>query len=434
MRNPAARRTLAASIGLGLLVFALFVVGFRDAPAPSLSLVSALVAGNAMTAYVLIALAIQRRASTTALLGCAYIVTIVTYNVCPPIITLVFPGTAYPAVALSFVGHVGFAAFFAGYLPLARRERQASVLEMRAAFTRRVALALAFAALLSIVATLGIERAILSDAGLERILPFSIAPISFIVLVFFLVRAYPTVSNTWLGLALWASTLDAAMLCISQPGTLGTFTAQVFGLVSCMIIPAVYLVEFNRQYAWLSRSHATFRRQALVDELTGLGNRRYYDARIESLCKNLIGHPDAYFSLLAIDVDHFKAYNDAFGHVAGDECLRKIASTIAASLHRDVDEATRYGGEEFAVLLPNIDDAGARVIAERIREAVWNLDLSLGPDTSDRVTVSIGIAVAPRDGVTPEAVFGRADAALYTAKRLGRNLTALASEQKVPNE
>ena len=163
----------------------------------------------------------------------------------------------------------------------------------------------------------------------------------------------------------------------------------------------------------------TLRTQSLRDPLTGLFNRRYLE---ESLARELQrcerrGLP---LSVLMLDVDHFKRFNDTHGHAAGDALLGQVGRQIQAGVRAE-DIACRYGGEEFTVVLPELDAAGALARAEQIRRAVevatvQHLGQQLGP-----VTMSIGIATFPGDGLTPEVLLQLADATLYRAKAEGRN-------------
>ncbi|WP_017926073.1 diguanylate cyclase [Thioalkalivibrio sp. HL-Eb18] len=160
-------------------------------------------------------------------------------------------------------------------------------------------------------------------------------------------------------------------------------------------------------------------RQARVDGLTGLANRREFDHQLERECA---ARRERSLSLLMIDIDHFKPYNDAFGHQAGDDCLRAVADVIRSILNRPADVGARYGGEEFACVLADTNPEGGLRVAERIREAVYGLDLKQ-PDTDEgRVTISIGVcSVHTRWPVEPKALLRQADEALYRAKRAGRN-------------
>jgi diguanylate cyclase (GGDEF)-like protein len=128
-----------------------------------------------------------------------------------------------------------------------------------------------------------------------------------------------------------------------------------------------------------------------------------------------------------IDIDQFKLFNDRHGHPAGDEALRSFAGVLQSSM-RDGDVAARYGGEEFAVLLPGVDRAAAMMIAERIRARTESTIISLAPGLTDRITVSIGIASAPVQGLERVALLRLADDALYRAKADGRNRVATIGE------
>ena len=161
---------------------------------------------------------------------------------------------------------------------------------------------------------------------------------------------------------------------------------------------------------------------AATDGLTGLANRRQFD---EALAREYsrLARSRQLLSVLLADIDHFKAFNDRYGHVRGDECLQAVAHAIAGATLRAADLAARYGGEEFACILPETDARGARVIAERIRAAVAALAIVHADAPSGAVTVSIGIASeACRPGGTGAALVMRADAQLYRAKANGRDL------------
>lgn len=160
-------------------------------------------------------------------------------------------------------------------------------------------------------------------------------------------------------------------------------------------------------------------RQARIDGLTGLANRREFDTLLERECA---ARRERSLSLLMIDIDHFKPYNDAFGHQAGDDCLRAVADIIRSVLNRPADLGARYGGEEFACVLADTDLQGGLQVAERIREAVSALDLQQPDSTEGRVTISAGVcSVHTRWPVEPMALLRQADEALYRAKRAGRN-------------
>jgi len=158
----------------------------------------------------------------------------------------------------------------------------------------------------------------------------------------------------------------------------------------------------------------------LTDPLTLIGNRHYFD---ETLSRHIGAARDTRepLSLLFCDIDHFKDFNDRFGHQVGDQVLRLVASLIKSTV-RDGDVVGRYGGEEFGIILPATPLATAKMAAERIRSAVMAKEVrKRGSEESfGRITISIGVAQL-RDGETAPALMQRADGCLYVAKRSGRN-------------
>ena len=179
--------------------------------------------------------------------------------------------------------------------------------------------------------------------------------------------------------------------------------------------------------AELAESNAKLAALSLTDGLTGLTNRRGFDAAISDEWARAFrsGTPVA---LAMLDVDHFKLYNDEYGHQAGDQCLRAIADVIAAHARRPGDVAARYGGEEFALLTPSTEGEAATDIAERVCERIAALGLRHAGSSYGIVTVSIGIgALIPDASNSPELLIRLADDALYRAKREGRSRAVLAT-------
>jgi len=167
---------------------------------------------------------------------------------------------------------------------------------------------------------------------------------------------------------------------------------------------------------------------ATRDGLTGLANRRCFDETLQAEWSRALRQKQP-LSLLMVDVDNFKAYNDANGHLGGDECLKRIARAVASEMRAN-DLVARYGGEEFAVILPNQSLKGAAIVAERIRSRVERLTMpgahSASADTAGHVTVSIGAATAIAAGdASAHQLVAIADAALYRAKHMGRNRISL---------
>ena len=166
------------------------------------------------------------------------------------------------------------------------------------------------------------------------------------------------------------------------------------------------------------------------DALTGLANRRIFDETLDREHRRA-HNEDRALSLVMIDVDRFKAFNDRYGHPAGDECLRRIANAIALSVRRPGDVVARYGGEEFAVVLPHTDEAGAVAVASNIQCAVLALAIEHGGSDWGFASVSVGVASlrpgAAADGFT--GLLQEADRALYCAKHSGRNRVVRASSE-----
>jgi diguanylate cyclase (GGDEF)-like protein len=166
----------------------------------------------------------------------------------------------------------------------------------------------------------------------------------------------------------------------------------------------------------------SLRARSYVDGLTGIANRRYFDVALDRELRRA-QRLGGSLSLLLTDIDSFKAYNDHFGHQAGDTCLSAVAQALAGRLKRPADVAARYGGEEFAAILPDTDAVQARKLAEGIREYVASLNLPHAP-TAVRpyVTLSIGVASLEKGRLDDAAaLIEAADKALYAAKRGGRD-------------
>src|SRR5947209_17128224 len=170
----------------------------------------------------------------------------------------------------------------------------------------------------------------------------------------------------------------------------------------------------------LQQSLEAIRAESLTDPLTGLGNRKYFDRAIAAAVQSAAacGEP---LSLLMLDIDHFKSFNDNYGHLTGDQVLRLVGMTLKQTI-KGQDITARYGGEEFAVVLPATALRQALTVADHIRRAVMSKELkkqSTG-EILGRVTISIGVAML-QPGDDPDSLIERADACLYAAKRNGRN-------------
>ncbi len=219
-----------------------------------------------------------------------------------------------------------------------------------------------------------------------------------------------------------AHPLDAGhgVLCVSRRGSAFSDQEQdLFGHLCRQAVVAIENVEL----------HDLLRRQATEDELTGLANHRRFQEVLadEAARAGRTGQP---LSLVLLDIDDFKAVNDQFGHQEGDAVLRAVGRAVRGACRR-TDEPARYGGEELAVVLPDTDGEGAYVLAEELRSVVGRLHLQ--PDGPARpVTVSVGVATLAGDTQTPRGLISAADAALYDAKRTGKNRTVRAATHATP--
>ncbi|WP_052712101.1 diguanylate cyclase [Domibacillus indicus] len=159
-----------------------------------------------------------------------------------------------------------------------------------------------------------------------------------------------------------------------------------------------------------------------LDGLTGIANRRTFDGLLEKEWNRALRYQQP-LSLIMLDIDYFKKFNDTYGHLEGDDCLKKVAAALAGSVPRPADAAARYGGEEFAVILPDTNEKQAHLIAETMRKAIVSLQIPhIQSAVSSSVTVSVGAAtMLPEQAVEPDQLIRCADRALYNAKENGRN-------------
>jgi diguanylate cyclase (GGDEF)-like protein len=182
----------------------------------------------------------------------------------------------------------------------------------------------------------------------------------------------------------------------------------------------------------LETANQRLKRLVTVDSLTGIANRSQFDRALDRELRRARRDRQP-LSLIFLDLDEFKRFNDTYGHIQGDEVLRRVALSLDETFRRGGDLVARYGGEEFAVVLPGVDARRAGLYAERLRRRIWRLAITnVASQVSDRITISAGVAtITPHaDGLidaTPDALLRAADQALYRAKCLGRNRVCRAS-------
>lgn len=240
-------------------------------------------------------------------------------------------------------------------------------------------------------------------------------------------QRHRSVLDLWLMVTLAAWVFDIGLSAVLNQGRydLGFYGGRLYGLLASSFVLLTVLTRTLQLYGQLARAHDALRDLAERDGLTGLFNRRRFDQalHVEVLRATREHHA---LSLLLVDVDHFKHFNDTHGHLAGDDCLRTVARGIGSAVGRPADLVARYGGEEFAVLLPGTDAAGAMQVAEHIRITVAGSTNGHGP----AVTVSIGAAtVWPQPGGNDQDLIAAADGALYAAKAAGRDRVAPANQR-----
>jgi diguanylate cyclase (GGDEF)-like protein len=232
--------------------------------------------------------------------------------------------------------------------------------------------------------------------------------------------------DQWLLIAMLACLVDTTLNFMSMARfSVGWYVARIFSMLAPGAVVGLLIWEVCLLYRQLFDAHTSLLHTAIRDGLTGIYNRLYFDAQYpkEFDRAKRTGQP---LSLVIVDVDHFKQYNDAFGHLKGDTCLIAVARALAAVLLRPADFVARYGGEEFVIVLPDTDLRGATEIAERARQSVLRLDLHT-PAPAGRVTISAGCAaIVHGEPLLPGDLTSAADTALYRAKSAGRNRIELA--------
>ena len=212
------------------------------------------------------------------------------------------------------------------------------------------------------------------------------------------------------------ATADEEQMCLE---------AGAIDYISRATLPPILLSRV-RNHMGLVEHQKMLEHVSSTDGLTGLANRMQLDTTLNRVWHAAIraGHS---IGLLMIDIDHFKFYNDEFGHIQGDECLKLVASTIAKSKYREEDFAARYGGEEFVLLLPYTTLDGAKKVAKALLKNIRQLNIPAPSRAgSDRVTVSVGVAAMspkfdPLQNISPMELINQADMQLFKAKRAGRD-------------
>jgi len=269
-------------------------------------------------------------------------------------------------------------------------------------------------------------------------------------------RRASSVLDLWLMVAMCASIIDIALAAVFNAGSydLGFYAGRLYGLLAASLVLVALLVENAAIHARLVEVSSELMKLSSTDQLTGIANRRVFEGAIFREWRRAMRH-ETPLSLVMIDVDHFKRFNDQYGHVAGDKCLRAVAKVLNLTTRRATDLVARYGGEEFVVLLPNTTVAEAHRLAQAMCDAVGRLNIAHAKAPAGHVTISAGVAcvrvasetelrlVTTHHGkeyttaalTTPATIVQAADRALYTAKQEGRSrVSDFSLDLSVPND
>ncbi len=244
-------------------------------------------------------------------------------------------------------------------------------------------------------------------------------------------RAHESSERLWLVVAMTAACVDIWLTFKSGARfSVGWYLGKVGSLATTMVVLIALVNNLSSVYRKVRAANEALANLAKIDGLTGIANRRGFDEALEAESRRAARARQP-LALLMVDVDHFKLYNDHYGHQQGDECLRAVATVLATAMKRPGDHVSRYGGEEFAVLLPGTDQRGALLVANRIIMGIAEMAIEHMGAPSSAVSVSVGVAGG--DGRNPAALVRLADGALYAAKRGGRACVR-AAETWLPSE
>ncbi|WP_075644404.1 sensor domain-containing diguanylate cyclase [Caballeronia cordobensis] len=239
--------------------------------------------------------------------------------------------------------------------------------------------------------------------------------------------------DLWLAVALLGTLIEVTLtLYAGARYSVGWYAARAASMISSSAVLEMLIYETTGLYRRLSETHKRLVETSARDGLTGVFNRAYFDDRFPRDF-SFASDSDQPLCVLLIDVDRFKRYNDTFGHLAGDDCLRQVAGMLSTTLRRQSDYVARYGGEEFVVVLPACEAAAGMRVAQSLRSAIETLGIPSTSPSGAPVTVSIGLACSL--STSPEsapALLNLADAALYRAKGRGRNRVVDAAEISEP--
>jgi diguanylate cyclase (GGDEF)-like protein len=233
--------------------------------------------------------------------------------------------------------------------------------------------------------------------------------------------------DLWLAVGMIGACMDVwLIMCSAERFSVGWFCGRTFGLTTTFVVFVSLMNDLLQTYKRVAAANLLLDHLTITDPLTKLGNRRIFDSTLENewrRCRRDL----LPLSVLLFDVDHFKSYNDTYGHLAGDACLGTIAKCLRDAASRAGDLATRFGGEEFALILPATDSGGAAYVANMVRLTVRDAAIPHSGSEKDYVTISAGVAtLVPSESFDASELVKLADQALYRAKASGRDMVAIA--------
>ncbi len=436
------QRRFAFGIVAALLLFGAVATPFaKDAlfplPGYMLAFGTTMIVTNLILASLLLSRGKAEDDGATALLGATYL--FVGLIFLP--MTAAFPGALVPgaligstfsAVWIWTIWHAGFGLGIVAYSTCNPSTRAASP---RAAFCTVTAAVAGVA----IFATSGVDLLprVFGDpmkgmfTGTGETIAWTLLAIDGLAVVATARRARESSERLWLVVAMAAACVDIWLTFKSGARfSVGWYLGKVGSLATTMVVLVALVNDVSSVYRKVRAANEALANLAKVDGLTGIANRRGFDEALESESRRSarVAQP---LALLMVDVDHFKLYNDRYGHQQGDECLKAVAAVLAAGVKRPGDRVSRYGGEEFAVLLPATDLRGALLVADRVLAAMSRLAIEHSNAPGGIVSVSVGVACSDRND--PAGLVRSADGALYAAKRGGR-ACARAAEVWLPSE
>jgi diguanylate cyclase (GGDEF)-like protein len=332
--------------------------------------------------------------------------------------------------------HVGFALFVIAFAWLDDRDIKAYPphRSARRQIVASVCLVLAATALLTLLATSG--QALLPpimDGNRYGPGSYLIAlgawPIPLVALAIMLRRGPRSVLDLWVMVVMCVQVLEVALSATLNGGRfdLGFYLGRIYGVMAVSVVLLVLLIEHGRLYGQLVAKQKELLRLSVADPLTAIANRRSFDEALEREWRQVLVDRTT-LALLLIDVDYFKPFNDGYGHLTGDRCLRLVAEVLSSGARRAGETIARYGGDEFVILLPRTDPERASALARHLCKRVGEMSLPHAhSNVAPYVTISIGVASISMAHQTnqlaagPTVLIEAADRALYAAKTAGRN-------------